>query len=315
MQVPKGYQAQALPIPPRPVPLKPRRVKPKPTGLVPPRRVQPRPALITGDRPVSIVKTPQRGKPTDVGYAIPQPEDPYEIEGLIENVSLEKQVLERSKRAMKKLSDSIAKQQKKVGRPLTRNEIGNNLVKEIRKEVGPSQSIAGLVPPAVPLRRAYRGKRKLNDVYSDATKYMGKHLMTELKKLPMPHFVPIRGKGAYQVGNKVVFNPKIGDHLRHEFGHYLSSLGKNLEAEKIFRKRHTTGTRMVKLPGGGTGKVGNWGDQYCARIYPHGSGTEVFSQVYGYVTTKGRNISLANLWEANPEHIGFALSILQGSFV
>jgi len=325
--VPKGFQGQAVPIPPKPVPIKPRRVKPRPTGMIPPKKVTPRPSTITGDRPITIVKNPTRGKPTDVGYQIPRPTDPYARPGLIDNVGFEKQVFERSKRAMKVLTDSMAAKQRTLGRPLTMVEKGETLTDTFRKELGPAPSIDKLKTPQVKPKRAYKGKKKLDQIYSDATQFVGPNLMRAVEKKLMPSFVPTRGLKAYHQENinKIQFNPKVPEHLQHEFGHHLSTLGKNLKAEIAFREKFTTGTQLVRIPGGGVGKTGVWGDQYCARRYKNDYGTEVFSQVMGQFIEAGRlgtmlqvrakNMTLASYWEANPEHIGFALTYLQGSFV
>ena len=328
MQVPKGYQAQALPIPPKPVPIKPRKATPKPTGLIPPKKVEPgyRPPLV-GDRPVTIVKNPVVGKPTEVGYAIPTQTDPYAQPGLIDNIAFEKQVFERAKRAMKVLTDSMAAKQRTLGRPLSMPEKGQTLTDTFRKELGPAPSIEKLRIPKEPVKRAYRGKTKLVQIYSDATHFVGPRLMKAIEAKDMPSFVPTSSKRAYHQTrlSKIQFNPKIPEHLQHEFGHHLSTLGSNLKAEILFRERFTTGTRTVKIPGGGTGKTGVWGDQYCGRRYKNDHGTEVFSQAMGQLIEDGRlstglrvslkNMTLANYWEANPEHIGFTLAYLQGSFI
>ena len=227
------------------------------------------------------------------------------------------------------MTDSMAAKQKTLGRPLTWPEKGETLTETFRKELGPAPSVGKAKTPKKPMKEAVKDKKKLKQIYTDAAQFVGKRLMKEVLKKEMPNFVTTTSGGGHflRLVNKIQFNQNKPGQLQHEFGHHLGTLGRNHEAEDIFRRKFTTGTKIVDLPGGGTGKTGVWGDQYCGRRYPGNSATEVISVVMGQLLpASGRGTTasrfkvtntevLANLWEANPEHLGFALTYLQGSFI
>jgi len=184
---------------------------------------------------------------------------------------------------------------------------------------------ANVLPSKVGLRKV-----SISDtakLYNDAFEHLSQRVMDAAldKGLPRVFYATkVRG-GAYHSHNfNAIVLPgeasaaEIKRIFRHEFGHYVDTLGKGKEAAIEFREIYAThGGRVFTktYPSGFSYKYkrGKWEDEYCGRVYEHAAAetNSVMSESFAEST----KLKLNKMYEANPDHVGYYMAQAKGSFI
>jgi hypothetical protein len=101
--------------------------------------------------------------------------------------------------------------------------------------------------------------------------------------------------------------------FRHEFGHFLDTVGVGETASIMFREAYQISDKVFKSAGKWEYVKGKWGDTYSGRIY-HFKGSEMTTTM-SESFAKGQESRLATMYDANPDHVGFYMAHSKGCFV
>ena len=323
-------------------------------------------------KPKPKIEGPKKKKPKKKPPAPPKPQQPgagkaadYSEYGLLDGVSVKKQLKERIKRESARLSDYLAtetaKMQRRFGRNLHKHERAARIRDFVQAETGKVRRFnKGIVSKHTDkvfqvetdvVRKATQrsvkegsmgafvapskvGLRKVShdaaaNMYNEAFEHLSQRVMDEALKRGLPRIFKATHAydGAYYMQSlNVIVLPadasatRLSAIFRHEFGHYVDTLGKGLDAALAFRDTYAThgGKVFTKTYSSGYSyryKRGKWGDSYCGRVYSH-RGAETNSVMSeSFAADTAVNPKLNVMYDANPDHVGYYMAQAKGSFI
>lgn len=181
------------------------------------------------------------------------------------------------------------------------------------------------------LTRSGRGKvvatpmppDRLEEFFNDALRHVSPRLLEYAKSKGFPRVFE-----ASNVKDGAFFLPKLnaivvpGDiargrnlsaTFRHEFGHYLDTIGVGEQASILFREMYQSSSMTFTAPGGWKYVAGKWGDMYSGRVYKF-EASEMVSTAYESFASAA-TMRLSRMYDANPDQVGYMMAHAKGCFV
>jgi len=326
MQVPRGTMPIALPMrpptPPKPPPAAPGKpVAGLPRAAVDRTLMEPATPRARGvvqlNRPIDFVREPTPGHPTAIGWD-PDMAPPFRDMGVVRNVPLKTQVLDRAKYEVRVVNEAIAKaQEANGGRVLSPKALGETIQGVVRGYAAPKAPTARSIKVARQKGLTGQlGRREAQRRYSRAMTSLSSRFQTEALKRDFPTIAVRPGAGEYTPA--AIFLPVGGSAAQERMlirlmTHHLDGIGSNADAAAAVREAFKL-TGQLGRTDDYTIIRGRWGDVTAGKVYHDDPTRTDITATAHAATVPALATKLAHLWGANPTHIGFLLSWLRGAF-
>jgi len=223
--------------------------------------------------------------------------------------------------AVEKITSKMVRSNMSVEIPHGRQAAEHSTMNNVRKgtmALAPGSKISDVVLKTVP-------DEELASLYNKAFQHLSQRVLDATLKKGFPkvfYAEGVSGGAFYNSGYRVMVLPgkvknagELERYFRHEFGHYVDSLGQTKHASAAFRDRYKTSEKVFTSSNGYDYVPGKWGDEYSGMVDSKWKYNTEINSTISESMSENSKIKLNNMHAANPDHVGYFISQAKGDFI